>query len=159
MRNEYTYQLLDFIKNGIKLDDETTKKFDIVDYYQYFGRNIFELYNEYYSNNTMRSALKSFIIENLGNVCFGGSNIKKSFLNARNVQLYLDTKIILNVSFDEKGNYIEGSGYTISDEEKQEAYEFLEIYNGVVTEKGLETIFKRIANGYPLYEKVWGRRR
>ena len=45
----------------------------------------------------------------------------------------------------------------VSDEEKQEAYEFLYRYNGVVTEKGLDTIFRRIANGYSINESVRGR--
>ena len=93
------------------------------------------------------------INEKLGNIWFNNPNIENSKLNLKYVQQLLESKIVMNVAFDDKGKYIEGSGYTISDEEKQEAYEFLMSNNGFVTEKGLNTIFKRIANGYPINQK------
>lgn len=159
MQEKYIDELLYFIHNGIVFKDGTIKKFDIVDYYQYFGENIFDLYKKYYNNDNVRSNLRKFIIENLGHICFNHPNIENSNLNLGNIQQFLESKIVMNVVFDDKGNYVEGSGYTISDEEKQEAYEFLMSNNGFVTEKGLNTIFKRIANGYPINQKVRGMRR
>ncbi len=153
MQEKYIDELLYFIHNDIILKDGTIKRFDIVDYYQHFDENIIDLYKEYYKNDIVRSNLRKFIIENLGNICFNNPNIENSKLNLKYVQQLLESKIVMNVAFDDKGKYIEGSGYTISDEEKQEAYEFLMSNNGFVTEKGLNTIFKRIANGYPINQK------
>jgi len=145
-------QMVYFIDNGIK-DNDIVRKFDIIDYYQYIGLNILELY--WYLNNYEFSTLEIKKIKILVDKDRGLKDInsKDYFLTEEeNVKNILNDIQEYGAKKDSKGLLVSGTGRIIRLDEKEKIIEFLRKIKAPLTVKNYKVACRRYVNGTLLFD-------
>lgn len=111
--------ILPYIKNGVKINNTTTRSFDILDYYlltklpiKSTGRYINYMKEKAMIEHNEYRDLKSFLSKNKNQ-----SNL--------DIKQAMNAKIEVNTQKDKKGYPIAGSGRIINNEEKQKVIDYL----------------------------------
>lgn len=103
------------IKEGISLDDNTTRKFDLIDYYQRTSLNMTEL-RKVLNNISLTSQEKKTIFGFI-------SKLKDD--KPLNISSILESNVEINLKKDEHGTLIPGSGRIVTKQEKQSIIDWL----------------------------------
>lgn len=147
-------QMIYFIEHGIKCDNGTIRPFDVIDYYQFIGLNIKELF--WYLDTDEFSAHEYTQIKKL---IYPGGILEK--INKKNyietekqlIRNVLNSTEEVNCKKDAKGNPIIGTGRIIDLGEKEKIINFLRDIGAPLTRKNYTVACRRYVNGTLLFDK------
>ncbi len=124
------------IKEGVQLEDGTTRKFDFLDYYG-MTKLEFEDFLEAIKNNIPFNEF--IIIKN-----FAGNNCSKKPIYLNDI---CKTVQIFNPEYDKHGNIVEGTGRLVENFEKENIVKYIRKNNLPYTEVVYKALFNRWRNG------------
>lgn len=138
--NDTAQRLLLFLKNGVSLEDGTTREFDLLDYYLNF--------------QILPKDLNDCVKCQTNPINIADYKILRPFISKLmspstqlNIEQIMNATLEVNAQRDENGWPIMGTGRIITSEEKQEVIDFLINNNIPVTTKLYDIALKRYING------------
>lgn len=144
-RNKKRFRLLSvslqeiafLVNDGISLDDNTTRRFDLIDYYQRTSLNTNQLI-KVLNNISLTSQEKRTILSFI-------SKFKRD--QPLDISSTLESTVEINLKRDEQGNLIPGSGRIVTRQEKQSIIDWIKENNLPCTRFLYRDAFNRYKKG------------
>lgn len=132
-------KMINYIENGVPLENGEIRNFDIIDYYFMTNLSYDELYEKIKKNLNLKQirAFKQF--------CTNNSLVRVRELEDCGVLLYC--KLTIGVQFDSKGNVIPGSGKSVTLDDNVRLLKFLHDNNIPLCAKAMDCAQRRFLAG------------
>lgn len=147
---EIISRIIDGIENGVVMEDGNIRPFDIIDYFTLNNENLYSFIKrvDKLIAPKEKRPLYIFARKGLGEPMLKFSQELVETTAQKNKESVLNTKVVCNCEFDDKGTY---SGREITLEEKLEIISLIDTFDYVFIPNIFNVAVHRIENNIPLY--------
>lgn len=138
------------IINGVEMPDGTRREFDILDFYNIYNGDIYE-----FIRNNKLNCDEARIINQFAARMFGKRNGNTGVSRNSIISEEYFHNVLFGIKLLKQCNY-DGVEYfrEITDDEKIQAWEYLNSFNAPVTHKSFNSVIDRFFNNIPLDSKL-----